>query len=187
MNIFFLSGDPQESAKWMVDRHVVKMPLESAQMLCTAHRILDNPDNPILYKITHKNHPCAVWSRTTSANYIWLYNHFIALCKEYQYRYDKIHLCYTKLHKILKTPPKNISAGPLTPPAQAMPEEFKNSCSITAYRNYYKYGKSHLFRWTKRMKPYWIESLCQPTSMNVSIAQNDGTKSEKLMIEHAQP
>lgn len=158
MNIFYLSNDPIESARFHVDRHVVKMILESAQLLSTAHYVLDGPKFG-LYKPTHKNHPCAKWVRDTIYNYCWLYDLFCALCDEYEFRYNKIHKT-SKLKNVLKYPPKAlIESGKiyLTPPAQAMPFEYQNSNPIIAYRNYYRYGKKHLHKYTKREIPDWLK------------------------------
>jgi hypothetical protein len=87
MNIFVLSLKPKEAAKWHVNKHCVKMILEAAQLLCTAHRLLDGKliligkrkhwkveeNDDILYKATHVNHPCAKWARGSLGNYNWLY------------------------------------------------------------------------------------------------------------------
>jgi hypothetical protein len=92
MNIFYLDRDPVIAAQMMCDKHVVKMILESAQMLSTAHRVLDGDEyaNKMgLYKLAHKNHPSTIWVRTSSENYRWLFNHYDALMQEYTYRYDK--------------------------------------------------------------------------------------------------
>jgi len=128
--------------------------LETAQLLSTAHNILDGTTD--LYKTTHKNHPCAIWVRQSKENYDWTYRLFVELCKEYTYRYGKEHLTYTKLNDKLKLTPRNISCIGFTSPAQAMPEEYKNSDPVVAYRNYYKFGKAHLADWTKRGKPDWF-------------------------------
>jgi len=80
MNIFALHNCPIESAKIQHDKHVVKMILESAQMLCS---VFDNEKyNDIPYKRTHYNHPCTVWTRTDLNNFYWLVNHALALCNE---------------------------------------------------------------------------------------------------------
>lgn len=175
MNIFALSRDPMQSAMEMCDTHVVKMILETAQLLSTAHRVLDGivytdktangrsikrwrlPDNreELLYKATHINHPCAVWARQTNNNYNWLYCHFKALCKEYTYRYGKIHLTEVKLGVILKTPPRYIEVGPLTARPMAMPEEYKNGTVEESYRRYYRGAKASIAKWTKRAAPDW--------------------------------
>ena len=92
MNIFRLDNDPFVAAYNQCNKHVVKMCLETAQLLSTAHRVLDGEDaNPDLYKATHKNHPSAVWARENSSNYLWLMQHFDALLLEYAFRYYKRH------------------------------------------------------------------------------------------------
>ena len=160
MNIFYLNKSPIVSAQNMVDKHVVKMILETAQLLCTAHRILDdipNDKNPLLYKATHKNHPSAIWARASLRQYEWLYNHLIALGEEYTYRYGKTHITITKLGKLLKIPPENIPDVGFDPPPCCMDDEYKISKDVVDnYRNYYKNGKSHLHSWKVRSAPEWI-------------------------------
>ena len=87
MNIFALDNDVKVAAQWHVDKHVVKMPLETAQMLCTARHELGEKPESIPYKVAHKNHPCTIWCRTSSENYDWLCDLGMVLCKEYTYRY----------------------------------------------------------------------------------------------------
>ena len=86
MNIFYLDKDPKKCAEMHCDKHVVKMILEYAQLLSTAHRVLDGnewADHVGLYKATHKNHPSAIWARESAGNYFWLNKLFQELCKEY--------------------------------------------------------------------------------------------------------
>lgn len=155
MNIFYLHTDPIIAAQYHNDKHVVKMILEYAQLLSTAHRILDDNKSTELYKATHKNHPSAVWVRANINNYNWLYNLFIALCDEYTFRYNKVHLTDSKLRLHLKTPPINIAHDQFYQPTQAMPIEYHQDDSIAAYREYYINSKDHLASWTKRGKPDW--------------------------------
>ena len=125
MNIFYISKDPVQAAEWMVDKHVVKMILESAQLLSTAHRILDGqetlgksktgrnvkrwilPDarESVLYSATHINHPSAIWCRRSVENYNWLADHMFALLYEYTYRYNKQHKIEGELSYMLQSPP----------------------------------------------------------------------------------
>jgi hypothetical protein len=154
MNIFILDKDPVMSAQLQCDKHVVKMILELSQMLSTAHHLWDSSYKDLVYRKTHVNHPCSIWVRETSTNYDWAYNHFIALCDEYTYRYNKTHLTDTKLRVILSNNP--VQLGILTPFVLAMPDEYKCSCSIQSYRNYYIGDKRHLFSWTKRDTPQWV-------------------------------
>lgn len=177
MNIFYISADPAQAAEWMVDKHVVKMILESAQLLSTAHRILDGtetmgktatgrnakrwilPDarESVLYSATHVNHPSAVWCRQSVMNYNWLADHMFALFNEYTYRYNKQHKCEGELSYMLQSPPLNLKEYDMTVMPSAMADEYKISDDpITNYRNYYKVGKSRMHKWTNRKPPEWI-------------------------------
>jgi hypothetical protein len=119
MNIFFLSEDPYEAASMQVDRHVVKMILESAQLLSTAHRILDGDDSGVLpdyrdtlfYRATHKNHPSARWIRESVENYNWLVDHFDGLLREYTHRYKKQHACMRNFCTIFNHLPRRWKNG----------------------------------------------------------------------------
>lgn len=176
MNIFAVDDDPARCAEYMVDKHVVKMILETCQLLSTAHRLLDGteyldktktgrnvkrwrlPDDreQHLYSATHIHHPSAVWCRTNNNNYIWLYCHLLALFNEYTYRYGKRHKCEAMIDW-LKSAPYNISTGYLTPVTPAMPDEYKvPNNSIESYRNYYRIAKSRMHKWTKREPPKWL-------------------------------
>lgn len=152
MNIFFLSKDPVAAAEWHVDSHVVKMPLEAAQLMSTAHNVLDGT-KPGLYKTTHKNHPCAIWVRTSKANYDWTFEYYNALLKEYSDRYYKTHGCIL-LRKRLRNAPNNIPDVGFTTPPLAMPDEYKIGDFVESYREYYLKGKADLHKW-RRNKPYW--------------------------------
>ena len=144
MNIFYLHSDPVKAAKLQYNKHVVKMILESAQMLCVAHHVYGN-SNDVPYKEVHLNHPSTRWTRLCRANYMWLYDHMIALGDEYTKRYGKTHLTITKCKEFLSKPPLNLPGGEFTEPPQAMPDEYKvEGDSITAYWNYYIGDKSHI-------------------------------------------
>lgn len=176
MNVFYIDEDPAAAARSMYDRHVVKMILESAQILSTAHRVLDgtmqvdrtgkravtgwrHPDptlDSLLYKPTHMNHPSTVWARHTVGNYLWLYHHLLGLMAEYTHRYGKIHAC-DKLSQALNQPPKNCTLVPFYQPPSCMPDEYKvSSKSLDNYREYYKVGKSELRAYTNRQPPDWL-------------------------------
>ena len=157
MNIFVLSMCPYLCAKYHNDKHVVKMILESAQMLCVTHWLCsDNPDNN-LYKKTKAfaNHPCTKWIRESTGNYIWMYILFRELCKEYTYRYNKIHSCEKRFINIFNEIPELIPKGNITKFALAMFDDVKHDNPIIAYRNYYKKYKKDFCIWTKRSTPYW--------------------------------
>jgi hypothetical protein len=159
MNIFYLSHDTTECAQMHVDKHVVKMILEYAQLLSTAHRVLDDvPEDSMFYKMTHVNHPSAVWVRQSDSNYYWLYNLLDELCDEYTYRYDKVHKVeLSGLSHELSYAPINIKDDVFTTPTQAMPEEYiVNGDCIQSYHNYYNGAKRNLFSWKNRAVPTFI-------------------------------
>jgi hypothetical protein len=142
MNIFYLSTDPEKAAKYMYNKHVVKMILESAQLLCTAHIISDGENANVPYKATHKNHPSAIWARESISNYVWLYDHMMALGEEYTRRYGKKHLTILKCSGILSKAPTNVTKVELTPMPQCMPDQYKvPGNSVEAYWNYYEAEK----------------------------------------------
>jgi hypothetical protein len=181
MNIFYLDNDVTKCAEMHNDKHVVKMILEYAQLLSTAHRVLDgticdgfsdsgrrkktytlsDSRNDILYSATHINHPSAVWVRQSDTNYKWLQSMLATLCKEYTYRYDKVHKCERDgLVEQLARLPDTIPSGHFTEPTPAMPDEVKVAGnSIKSYRNYYINNKTHLASWKKRNKPEWYSAL----------------------------
>lgn len=157
MNIFALSSNPRRAAEFMCDKHVVKMILESAQMLSTAHRVLDKNESEILYKKTHINHPCVKWVMESNKNYNWLYCHFHGLCEEYTFRYGKSHKTWNKLGFILFRPPVNIPQKSFIKHPQAMPDEFKTENSIEAYQRYYRYKETQIdMKWSKRERPWFM-------------------------------
>ena len=160
MNVFYLDHDTQKCAEYHNDKHCVKMILEYAQLLSTAHRLIDGDDcNQLVYKSTHKNHPSSIWARENKSNYEWLYDLFWRLCNEYTHRYEKVHLSYKKLRLILAYPPKNMNGGDFTQPTPAMPDECKTpNDSLASYRFYYQTEKDHIAKWTKRDKPDWFVS-----------------------------
>ena len=163
MNIFMLHMNTEENVKLHCDKHVVKMILEYAQMLSTAHRLIDGTfglyiDEKV-YRATHDNHPCTIWVRDNCANYRYMYDLFSKLCEEYTYRYGKEHLTWTKLGRILSNPPENIphaSMADIINMPQAMPEEYKDLNVVSAYRNYYKGEKAGFAKYTKRETPDWL-------------------------------
>ena len=183
MNIFILDNDPVIAAQQQCDKHVVKMIVESGQMLSTAHRMLDgvverrpsksgkttvnyyklnDEREDIIYKAVHFNHPCSIWTRESCCNYSWHYEHFIALCEEYTYRYGKVHSTDTKLRKELKQVPTNISVKHMTPFKLAMGSnpECMFEDAVKSYRAFY-HTKQEKFSmvWTKRPIPSWFNAI----------------------------
>jgi hypothetical protein len=157
MNIFYLDEDVTECAKMHVDKHCVKMILEYAQLMSTAHHVLDAElACADLYKSTHVNHPSAVWVRQTRPNYIWLYQLWIALMAEYTYRYGRHHAC-ERLIDVLGKLPINISRAGFTEPPCCMPDIYNNGSAVDSYRQYYLMDKHHLFAWKNRPVPDWAK------------------------------
>ena len=153
LNIFALSTDPKEAAKWHVDKHIVKMPLETAQILCTVRRHYGDDTAP--YKATHKHHPCCKWACESVENYVWLCILGIELCTEYTHRYGRVHKCEAIIKECLLKVPKKIANRGRTKFVQAMPDHCKMDNPVLAYRNYYLQEKSHLAKWSNREIPHW--------------------------------
>jgi hypothetical protein len=155
MNIFIVDWDHTICAQWHCNKHVVKMPLETTQMLSTVHHRYSN-DGPFLP--VHQKHPCTLWAGQTIENYRWLWRLGIALCKEYTYRYEKTHAC-ERILAMLRCPPVELQARGFTKPAQAMPDEYKHSDTLMAYQNYYIGEKARLGVWHKRPVPPFMEEI----------------------------
>ena len=155
MNIFFLDENPILSAQYHVDKHVVKMILETAQLLCSVHHTTDQVTDQVPYKLSHKNHPCAIWARESLSNYLYLCELGLELGKEYTYRYGKRHKSIEVIEWCIVNKP-NIPDIGFTTPARAMPDEFKVDSVVESYRNYYMGAKSDLASWKNREKPFWF-------------------------------
>ena len=168
MNIFFLDRNVETCAQYHNDKHIVKMILEYAQLLSTAHRIIDGqlvgkrwvlpePQESTLYKATHANHPSAIWARSGVRQYNWLYDLFTACLDEYTFRYGKVHAT-DRLRQPLFNAPINMPMTEWTDPTPAMPDEYKVAGnSIQSYQNYYIGSKREMSRWTNREMPLWFE------------------------------
>jgi len=148
MNIFYLDSNPVKAAQIQYNKHVVKMILESAQMLCTAHHhyaeSLEYKPDYVPYKKAHYNHPSTIWCRQNVKQYYWLYNHMLALGEEYTKRYGKTHMSINKCKEPLSLCPFGMPDGDFIEPPQCMPDQYKvEGCSITAYWNYYE-GEKYL-------------------------------------------
>lgn len=153
MNIFFLDRSPAECAKMHCDKHVVKMIVESAQLLCTALREHGNTSDT-LYKSTHKNHPSAIWTRSSRVQYRYVLDLFDELCAEYSRRYSKIHAS-TRLTSELKLGQNLIPDGDWVDPPQCMPDDCKQYDTVEAYRRYYLIHKAYFARWKNGNTPDW--------------------------------
>ena len=151
MNIFVLDRCPDKSAQMMCDKHVIKMILESNQMLSTIAREngLDAP-----YRSTHSKHPCTIWAGKSKQNWNWLVQHSRALCQEYTKRYGKIH----KSQRVTEWAEKlNISLPDTgqTEFALAMPAKYRVLCPVQSYRDYYKGDKARFASWRTGKAPDW--------------------------------
>ena len=186
MNIFVLDKDPVKAAQYQCDKHVVKMIVESAQMLSTAHRLLDgrmtviervspktgkkrkakvwsidgSPIDSVLYQVAHPRHPSTLWTMESEENYKWHYRHFIALCDEYEHRYGRVHATRTKLQDVLSTAPRRIPKQGCTPFRLAMksnPECMHPDDPVRSYREFYQTKQGRFkMKWSKRDVPDWF-------------------------------
>ena len=176
MNIFYLHREPEACAQAHLDKHVVKMIIEYAQLMSTAHRVLDGLEyldktvnnrnikrwrlddanrETRLMKASHMNHPSGIWVRANQKNYMWLFEMWSYLLEEYTFRYGKQHAC-SRLLDVLESPPNNIKDGDFYPPTPAMPDECKiANDSLASYHKYYVLKKNHFAKWTKREAPLW--------------------------------
>ena len=156
MNIFALDSDPVKAAMFHSDKHVVKMILETAQILSTVKRKYGWDTT---YRPTHQNHPCTLWAGRTKENYLWLRDLGRALSTEYHRRYGKTHKSQSLFFGELGLPPQDMPDGPLEPFAMAMPDACKHDDPVEAYRNYYqlKTDQHTWMAWAKlNNTPAWI-------------------------------
>ncbi len=153
MNIFILDTNIEKCAQYHCDQHVVKMILESVQILCTA---LNKKGFTTPYKSTHIKHPCVLWVEESFDNYSWLKHLALALNAEYRYRYerDSDHKSISVLNEIAHC---NYESQGLTEFAQAMPDKYKvPGDAVKAYRQFYLGEKMKFAKWTKRSIPDWV-------------------------------
>ena len=188
MNIFVLNEDPVLAAQDHCDKHILKMIIESGQMLCAAHWIgwhkMLKPDSSMKqkeqrewmterihpglvppWKMTHAGHPCTQWTQRCWGNYMWLSRHGLGLCEEYTKRYGKVHKSH-EVHRWLNrvVPPtfEGHTENPvgIMPFAVAMPDEYKvPGDPVESYRNYYNYSKSRFAKWKYTTQPNWFVNL----------------------------
>lgn len=154
MNIFVTNICPIKSAQDHCDVHNRKMIIEASQLLSTAHFELDGIQ--VGYKPTHRNHPSAIWTRSTSANYQWLYAHFKALCSEYTFRTGKIHKT-SELLCVLDKLPCNIKKAELEPFAMCMDDEYKRLGIFDQTKSYQAYLKAKFAEWACRETPIKVQ------------------------------
>ena len=185
MNLFYLDHDPVLAARWHVDKHTVKMPLESCQMLSTAHRLLDGElmtittprrrklyvlrgetvtigvdglvrvDGQQCYAASHVNHPTTRWTMATRDNYEFHVQFLLELLDEYKRRYGRTYRSAETVLPFLRYPPRNLTARGFTPPPQAMPDCYKVADVVESYRNYYAGSKWRFAKWKHGDVPPW--------------------------------
>jgi len=187
MNIFILSLDPVDAAKYHCDKHVIKMILETTQLLymcweacgaagwrqsieeqlveSTTLKKMETAGQKINYNAYkcgkgHMNHPCSKWLRESRENYIWLIKLGLALCEEKMHRWpkNKPHACLGHLEVLSRNIPDSMPTTPLTSFALAMPIDYKSESVTDSYQTYYNKNKQNLFKWTNRPTPEWIFS-----------------------------
>jgi hypothetical protein len=151
VNIFVLNQDPIIAAQDQCDKHVVKMPLESAQMLCTV-AIINGLTAP--YRMTHKNHPCTIWAGSTKRAFEWLVVHGLALCEEYHVRYGKEHKSKDVIEQIASLP-LQLPSGEMPCFAQAMPDQYRQADPVAAYRAFYRGEKARFATWKTSVPTWW--------------------------------
>jgi len=181
VNIFVLDNDPDTAARMMCDKHVVKMIVESGQMLSTVWRVLDGEEytelsannrrikrwklpyglfEEMLYKASFVGHPCTQWAMENQKNYYWLAAHGYSLCKEYTRRYKKTHKAEDMISYMRYRKPANIKVSDsMTPFAQAMPDQYKREDAVEAYRAYYLGEKTGFAEWKNAETPSWYEEV----------------------------
>lgn len=166
MNIFVLDYDPTVAASLVCDKHAVKMPVETAQMMASALRRHGATDEqmPLTksrkpYKGGYKHHPCTVWAGDNQANFRWLFHHGVALCTTYTQRYGRVHACLSPIldmgNRISMLPPAILT----TEFPQAMPDELKQDCPVSAYRRYYRTEKRGIATWRLGNVPHWFNII----------------------------
>ena len=180
MNIFVLDLEVKKCAKYHCDKHLVKMITEHNQILGSVsyyarginrkkeitQEFVDKyfvgfprkqEGKPHPYGIGYRNHPCTKWAGESIDNYVWLCDLTLAMCKEYTKRYKRKHageeICKWYLCNMPKLP-----IVKMTPFAQAMNEDVKNTDAVIAYRNYYKKYKLNIAKWSHSDEPYWWKS-----------------------------
>lgn len=191
MNVFYLHEEPTVAATMLHDKHVVKMILESTQILCA---VWWRYGQEAPYKQTHKNHPCVLWAGDSVWHYQWLFTHAVALCNEYTHRYGRVHACRAVLSRLERCPVGMHASGWRQPP-QAMPDEFQVSGDpVSAYRKYYLARKVAQSCWTRRAVPAFVSLGDQtmatakktaPTSKTAPVAPVKTASAPAPVVEEA--
>ncbi|WP_237342885.1 pyrimidine dimer DNA glycosylase/endonuclease V [Wolbachia endosymbiont of Folsomia candida] len=181
MNIFILHEDPVIAAQMLCDKHVVKMVLETAQLLSSVFSValeeqdsfvsITNKNVSAPYRLTHKNHPCSIWARESKGNFDWLIRYGKELCKEYTYRYKKEH----KSEEVIDWCDSNknlliFQSADMKDFTQALPDQYKCSDAVEAYKKYYLQEKMGFAKWEKgREAPSWVTENFTTSLCNVTV------------------
>lgn len=155
MNIFYTSTSPYECAYNLCMVHVNKMIIETAQMMSTAHFVLDRQKYDELYflmKPTHINHPSNVWVRSSWSHYDWMREHLAALLAIYIFRTGKRHKVEDRYIHLMHVP-KNIPISGFVDPPRAMPDDLKYDTSIITTEAYQLYLDRKYNEWVNRERP----------------------------------
>ena len=222
MNIFALSECPEESAKQMIDKHIIKMPTETCQMLHTnilyfkyVQTYGKEPQlkdlkafhfrlGMELMKPAMLNHSSTIWARQSIANFHWLYQHGVALCEEYTYRYGKRHGSHDRIINGMKHLEENdsfsVPHSGLTPVSITMDDSYRIDLDeysqrnpnwtgwdfvIASYRHYYLEGKWRIAEWRNDRRPEWFPANWVARKYNVGIRAYNARKPKypKILME----
>lgn len=165
MNIFFVDRNPMNAAFDLPDKLLVKMPLESAQVLCT---VLSQKGFKTPYKPTHQKHPCVIWAGKRFAHFNWLASHGQALCAAYTAVYGKTHKCQEVIQECLRIALTQVAFPPMfsypdledlqarfEDPPFCMPEKYRTNNIVESYRAYMIAEKAYYAKWKNRTPPEW--------------------------------
>ena len=179
MNMFWLDYDLDECAKMYVDKHVVKMPVEFAQLLSTVNRLEGLNEG---YRLSHINNPCRVWASQSLENWLLLRELARAVGREYTYRYGRVHKSIEVIESL--TIPKLPRRG-VTQPPLCMPQVYKDySDVIQSYRNYYVGDKYYFASWRKRETPRWFDCMLQQVNeYHRNMIEEELNSEEKQMVK----
>lgn len=184
MNIFILDWDPATSARWHCDKHIVKMPVETAQILSAALIVYHDVAAP--YRPTHERHPCTVWASQSIQNFLYTCHVLDALGREYSRRYNRAHRSWEVLPDLLWGA-LQVRCWPedrFTPPAQAMPDEYRDPDTVRAYQSYYIHEKRAIARYDRCPdgEPIWLQAgiplstACIPAYADFTQQSNRGSQ-----------
>jgi len=149
MNIFVVDENPVAAARQLCNRHIIKMPLETAQILCAV--LYRHGKEDTIYKPTHAKHPSVLWAGDTRNNFVWLAQHGMELCREYTRRYGKTHKCQAVIESCIAEM-DIVPKGSRTPFVQVMGETYQHKNPVVAYRRYIAFGKQYM---NKGQGPQW--------------------------------